>query len=268
MLLDDILGHDRVREGLKSAAATDTVHHAMLFSGPEGVGKGAVARAFAALAACPNPSPSGDACGTCRSCERILSHQPGEETRHPDVLWLSPQGSAVIKIAQVRDLLGIIPYPPLEARVRTVVIEPADAMNVEAANALLKTLEEPPSSTRFILITSRPDALLSTIRSRCQAIHFGRLTDEEVERGLSAAGVGRRRLAGARPWPTGASGSRWSASMIRCSRGAMRSSDAAWPFAQATPPPRSSWPPISPIQKIKCRRSWRSSCASIATPCS
>ncbi len=190
MLLDDILGHERVREGLKSAAASDTVHHAMLFSGPEGVGKGAVARAFAALAACPNPSASGDACGTCRSCERILSHRPGEETRHPDVLWLSPQSSAVIKIAQVRDLLGIIPYPPLEARVRTVVIEPADTMNVEAANALLKTLEEPPSSTRFILITSRPDALLSTIRSRCQAIHFGRLADEEVERGLRAAGVG------------------------------------------------------------------------------
>ncbi len=110
--------------------------------------------------------------------------------RHPDVLWLAPQSSAVIKIAQIRNLLGIVPYPPLEARVRTVIIEPADALNVEAANALLKTLEEPPSSTRFILITSRPDALLSTIRSRCQAIHFGRLTDEEVERGLIAAGIG------------------------------------------------------------------------------
>lgn len=189
MVLDDILGHDRVRSGLKTAAASDAVHHAMLFTGPDGVGKTSVARAFAALSACPSPSASGDACGSCRSCERILSHRRGEEMRHPDVLWLSPESSAVIKIAQVRELLGIIPYPPLEARVRTVIIEPADALNVEAANALLKTLEEPPSSTRFILITSRTDSLLSTIRSRCQAIHFGRLSDEHVERGLVEAGV-------------------------------------------------------------------------------
>jgi DNA polymerase III subunit delta' len=190
MVLDDILGHTRVRDGLKTAAATDTVHHAMLFSGPDGVGKSTVAKAFAALAACPTPTSTGDACGSCRSCDRILNHVTGEETRHPDVLWLSPQSSAVIKIAQVRNLLGIIPYPPLEARVRTVIIEPADALNVEAANALLKTLEEPPSSTRFILITSRPDALLTTIRSRCQSIHFGRLSDEHVERGLRDAGIG------------------------------------------------------------------------------
>jgi DNA polymerase-3 subunit delta' len=189
MVLDDILGHGRVRDGLQTATASDTVHHAMLFSGPDGVGKTTVAKAFAAMAACPTPTAAGGACGGCRSCDRILQHVAGEETRHPDVLWLTPQGSAVIKIGQVRDRLGIIPYPPLEARVRTVIIEPADALSVEAGNALLKTLEEPPSSTRFILISSRPDALLATIRSRCQSIQFGRLSDEHVEQGLRDAGI-------------------------------------------------------------------------------
>ena len=90
MVLDDILGHARIRDGLKAASASDTVHHAMLFSGPDGVGKTTVARAFAALAACPSPTASGDACGRCRSCERILSHVAGEEMLHPDVLWLAP----------------------------------------------------------------------------------------------------------------------------------------------------------------------------------
>ena len=189
MVLDDILGHGALRAGLRASAASDTVHHAMLFSGPAGVGKTTVARAFAALAACPRRAPDEDACGSCRSCERILSHVQGEDTRHADVLWISPENSAVIKIAQIRALLGIVPYPPLEAEVRTVIIAPADTMNVEASNALLKTLEEPPSSTRFILVTDHPDALLSTIRSRCQSIHFGRLSEEEVQVGLVAAGL-------------------------------------------------------------------------------
>jgi DNA polymerase-3 subunit delta' len=155
MVLDDILGHGSLRAGLRASAAAGTVHHAMLFSGPPGVGKTTVARAFAALAACPKRAPDEDACGSCRSCERILSHVPGEDTRHADVFWIAPENSAVIKIAQIRTLLGIVPYPPLEAEVRTVIIAPADAMNVEASNALLKTLEEPPSTTRFILVSPR-----------------------------------------------------------------------------------------------------------------
>jgi len=193
MALDDILGHEQIRAGLKAAFDADMVHHAMLFCGPPGVGKAATARAFAALTACPRRARDGDACGACKSCERILGHATGEEMRHPDVLWITTETSAIIKIAQIRKILGIVPYPPIEALVRTVVIEPADAMNVEAANALLKTLEEPPSTTRFILVTQRPDALLTTIRSRCQPLHFGRLSDDDVTDGLQRAGLDEAR---------------------------------------------------------------------------
>ena len=190
--LSQVLGHRQVLNTLVAANASGTVHHALLFAGPLGVGKATVARAFSALVNCtgqgprdPNGQPL-DACGVCRSCRRMLA-EPGEpgshESVHPDLLHLQPDGKA-IKIDQVREILKVVPYPPLEARVRFVVIDPAESMTVPAANALLKTLEEPPSSTQFILISAQPDALLSTIRSRCQRISFGRLTDTEVMEGL------------------------------------------------------------------------------------
>ncbi|MEC9072562.1 MAG: DNA polymerase III subunit delta', partial [Myxococcota bacterium] len=191
-VLSEILGHNRVLNTLVAANANGTVHHALLFAGPDGVGKATVARALSALMNCTGQAPVDpegrpvDACGTCRSCRRILAEPTdGEvgESSHPDLLALRPDGKT-IKIGQVREILKVLPYPPLEARVRVVVIDPAEAMTVPAANALLKTLEEPPSSTQFILVSSQPDALLTTIRSRCQRIGFGRLRDEEVIAGL------------------------------------------------------------------------------------
>ena len=182
MALSQVIGHQRVVEALIAALARGSVHHAHLFAGPDGIGKRVLADTFAALCACSGvvgrdeDGRAAEACGACRSCRHVLG---GGE--HPDVLRLSPiDGARTIKIAQVREVLRIVPFPPIEAPTRFVIIEPAEALTEEAANALLKTLEEPSSHTRFIVISSRPDALLATIRSRCQQVLFGRLSDAEV----------------------------------------------------------------------------------------
>jgi len=182
MLLHELVGHERVVRALAQANATGTAHHAYLFQGPAGVGKRQAAFGFAALVNCTGDSaePGRIACGTCRHCRRIatMARDP-EATAHPDVLSLVPDGRT-IKIAQVRDVLRMVPFPPIEARFRFVIIDPADVLGEEAANALLKTLEEPPSRTRFILLSSRPAALLTTIKSRCQRMVFGRIPDDAL----------------------------------------------------------------------------------------
>ena len=110
-----------------------------------------------------------DACGTCASCTRIA------RLVHADVLLVEPGDTGVIKVDQVRDVVERTAYRPFEGRRRVVIVDEADAMLSEAQNALLKTLEEPPSASMFVLVTSRPDELLPTVRSRCQRLRFGRL---------------------------------------------------------------------------------------------
>lgn len=182
MLLHELVGHDRVVRALAQANASGTAHHAYLFQGPAGVGKRQAAFGFAALVNCVGEvsDPGRLACGSCRHCRRILAMGAMDEsTAHPDVLSLVPDGRQ-IKIAQVRDILRMVPFPPIEARFRFVIVDPADMLGEEAANALLKTLEEPPSRTRFILLSSRPAALLTTIKSRCQRVVFGRIPEAEL----------------------------------------------------------------------------------------
>lgn len=177
MLLHELAGHDRVVSALVQAHLRGTTHHAYLFQGPEGVGKRHAAFGFAALMNCVGEGVTDRACGACRHCRRVLAMASGPDgARHPDVLTLGPDGKQ-IKIDQVREVLKIVPYAPIEARYRVVVVDPADLLGDEAANALLKTLEEPPTRTRFVLITSRPAAMLTTIKSRCQRVVFGRLRE-------------------------------------------------------------------------------------------
>ncbi|MFT7583037.1 MAG: DNA polymerase-3 subunit delta' [Myxococcota bacterium] len=189
--MTDIIGHTRQRASLVQAVVGDTAHHAYLFVGPAGIGKRHVALGFAALTNCVGPpqppgndvpveQPRTEACGVCRHCRKILAP---DGPNHPDLAFVEPDGKR-IKIAQMRELLRVIPFPPIEARIRFVVLDPADALGPEAANAILKTLEEPPSTTRFVLVTSRPAALLTTIRSRCQRLGFGRLSDADVKKVL------------------------------------------------------------------------------------
>ena len=178
----DVIGHGRIVSLLSRAIARESLPPALLFAGPSGVGKRRVALALAASINCQAPrSGDGlerDACGTCPSCARI-----GRGV-HPDVITLSPGESGAIKIEAVRDVIDRAGYRPFEGRRRVVIVDEADSLVPAAQNALLKTLEEPPSASIFLLVTASPDALLPTVRSRCPRLRFGALADSDVARAL------------------------------------------------------------------------------------
>jgi DNA polymerase-3 subunit delta' len=160
-------GQDRVAALLKGAIARDRVPHAYLFSGPAGAPMMDTAMALACALNC-EVAP-GDGCGECEPCSKIIAGI------HPDVVTLVREGAAqIVPIESVRNqVIARIGLPPHEARVRVFVIEEATALAPPAANALLKTLEEPPARTLFVLCTTAPEQLLPTIRSRCQRVRFG-----------------------------------------------------------------------------------------------
>jgi DNA polymerase-3 subunit delta' len=168
----DIAGHRHLFELVARAALRGTLPPSLIFAGPEGVGKRMAAVALAQLANCTDIRQ--DSCGVCTSCKRIARGV------HADVLLIEPGESGSIKIDQVRDAIERTGYRPFEGRRRVVIIDDADAITVEAQNALLKTLEEPPSSSTFVLVTSRPGVLLPTVQSRCQCLRFGRLAPADV----------------------------------------------------------------------------------------
>jgi len=115
-----------------------------------------------------------DACGACASCRRIARGV------HPDVIVLEPGDTGAIKIDDVRDVIDRANYRPFEGRRRVVIVDEADTLMFAAQNALLKTLEEPPSASVFLLVSSMPDALLPTVRSRCPRLRFGALPAADV----------------------------------------------------------------------------------------
>jgi DNA polymerase-3 subunit delta' len=200
MPLSAIAGHRRVLTLLSRAIAHDTLPPSLLLAGPEGVGKRRAAVAAAEALNCLKPSrPLGatgaggpgrgaqvrrrpdttdafeiDACGTCDACRRMA------RGIHPDVIVVEPGETGTIKIEQVRDVVDAAGYRPFEGRRRVVIIDDAEAMAPAAQSALLKTLEEPPSATVFLLVTAMPDALLPTVRSRCPVLRFSRLTAADV----------------------------------------------------------------------------------------
>ncbi len=168
----DLHGQDRAVAVLRAAIARGRLHHALLFAGPSGVGKRTAALALASALNC-EVAP-GEGCGTCGVCTRIA------EGMHPDVITLAREGAAqIVPIETVRaQVVAAVALPPHEARERLFLIDEATSLQPAAANALLKTLEEPPARTRFVLMTVAPDQLLPTIRSRCQRIGFAPLAAE------------------------------------------------------------------------------------------
>ncbi len=176
--LRQVVGHDASIASLQRAVAAGRLHHALLFHGPEGVGKRTTALAVAAALLCREPKrPAADACGECASCSKI------EKGIHPDVLYVTLE-KTVIPIDSVRALRQEAGYRPFEGDRRIFVIDPADRLSLEAQNALLKTLEEPSGQAHIMLIASRPAHLLPTTRSRCQALAFGTLPAPELARRL------------------------------------------------------------------------------------
>lgn len=164
MNFDTIIGHQQQIKMLKSAIAQQRIAHAYLFDGHAGIGKKLVAQAFACSFLCE----TGCGCGRCSSCTHLAAGS------HPDVHLLQPDGET-IKIDQIRSLQPQLALRSFAGRGKVCLIDNAELMTREAANALLKTLEEPTADTLIILISSRPESLLETIRSRCQRVRFTRL---------------------------------------------------------------------------------------------
>jgi DNA polymerase-3 subunit delta' len=168
----DLRDQDRVIARLRKAIECDRVPHAYLFSGPPGAPMFETALALARALSCQRAH--GEGCGLedasrCGACEKISAGI------HPDVVTLAREGAAqMIPIETVRSqVIARLGLPPHEGEVRVFLVEEATAMAPPAANALLKTLEEPPARTLFVLCTTAPEQLLPTIRSRCQRVRFG-----------------------------------------------------------------------------------------------
>jgi DNA polymerase-3 subunit delta' len=172
-----IIGQDKAKKMLHRAVEQERLSHAFLFKGAMGVGKKTLARAFAAALNCQNPAGH-EPCGLCPSC---LKFQAGS---HPDFLVIEPDGAA-IKINQVRELKKALAFPPFEAKLRVVLLCDIHTMRREAANSLLKTLEEPPGQTMLILTADEAGVILPTILSRCQTVPFFPLPQAEVAKILT-----------------------------------------------------------------------------------
>ncbi|NTX13509.1 DNA polymerase III subunit delta' [Myxococcus sp. CA056] len=189
MTLASVLGQPRAIDSLQAALRGGAVHHAYLFAGPEGVGKELAAVGLAQALTCPEQPNVG--CGACASCVRVA------RGLHPDVTWVMPDDERVsrglagrsdftgtpsreLRVEQIRGLQERLALRGLESRRKVAIVISAQAMNVQAQNAFLKTLEEPPSETTLVLVANAMDKLLPTIRSRCSKVHFGPLSVELV----------------------------------------------------------------------------------------
>ncbi len=172
---DPFLGNERTISRLESKLAEGRLPHALIFTGPEGVGKRTCALRIAKALQCEKrESPP---CGTCAQCQKI------DRGLHPDVVGLYLEADASqIKIEQIRKLRSTLEFEPLEGVAKIYFIDPAEGMTAGAANALLKALEEPPPATYFFLITVNSMGLPATIRSRSQTYHFSPVPLDEIRK--------------------------------------------------------------------------------------
>jgi DNA polymerase-3 subunit delta' len=185
--IESIIDQEQPIRLLKTILLNMTIPNAFLFTGTDGIGKSSTALAFAMACNCGEREAlstngyfsddylsAADPCGRCRSCRKIQSGN------HPDIIRVEPSGP-FIRIKQIRDICDTLSLKPYEARLRIVIISDAQAMNPQAANALLKVLEEPPARTVLILITVQASDLLPTIVSRCQHIRFSPIHREQLK---------------------------------------------------------------------------------------
>ena len=169
----DIYGHDKQKVILKQALAQNRVGHSYLFSGIEATGKKTLAMEFAKVVNCEKSDEINDSCGKCPACLRI------DRNNHPDIFAIEAEGQ-FIRINAIREIQELMTFKPMEGKRRVFVIDNADKMNDQAANALLKTLEEPTPANILILVTAKPYTLPSTIISRCRHMRFNPLSIDTV----------------------------------------------------------------------------------------
>jgi len=204
MSLAEIIGQKKAIGTLTGILEQKRLASSYIFSGESGIGKKLTAVNFAkalnCLSAGSGPDSPIDACDHCESCLKINSGS------HPDLLLISPEDRQ-IKIDEIRLIDDALSFRPFEGRKKIVIVDDADTMNISAANAFLKTLEEPPEDSVIILISSRTDRLPATIRSRCSRVNFvtlslgackqvlrGKVADEELE-ALARLSLGKPGLA-------------------------------------------------------------------------
>ena len=173
---DEFVGQEPVVRTLRNAVALGRVAHAYLFSGPRGTGKTTTARLLAKAVNCLHPDPNQRPCNTCANCRAI------NQNATPDIIEIDAASNRGID--DIRDLRERVRYAPAQLPSKIYIIDEAHQITGAAANAFLKTLEEPPAHTRFILATTDPEELLPTIVSRCQRFEFRRVGVEDIARRL------------------------------------------------------------------------------------
>ncbi|MGB7925900.1 MAG: DNA polymerase III subunit delta' [Pyrinomonadaceae bacterium] len=194
-MFDRLVGNQRAKDVLRRMLEARRVPGALLFAGEDGVGKKLFALEVAKALNCRSPQGV-EACDQCPSCARITQsvfppyNDPDADKKriiwsdHADVGLVRPYGRSLL-VNQMREIEREANFRPYEGAARIFLIEDADKLNDHSSNALLKTLEEPQPTSHLILLTSRPAALLPTIRSRCQAIRFSPLSTAEIEAHLA-----------------------------------------------------------------------------------
>lgn len=189
-MFDKLIGNNHIKTILRRLLAQKRVPNSLLFVGEDGIGKKQFALEIAKAFVCQNPQNS-EACDDCSACRRAAKIQfPKTDdrdafkrivfTEHPDIGLVLPYNRNIL-VDAIREIETEANFRPYQAAARVFIIDEADKMNESASNALLKTLEEPAATSHIFLISSRPDALLPTIRSRCQTVRFAPIAVKEVE---------------------------------------------------------------------------------------
>lgn len=182
MSWEEIAGHSGVVSMLRTMLRSGQVPHALLFAGPAGLGKMLTARVFAAGLLCTD-TQADKPCGSCEACRQIA------QGAHPDLIELTSDGAS-LKIDQIRALQHEAALAPYHGMRRVIILEEAERLTTQAANSLLKVLEEPPTETIFILTASSHHALLSTVVSRCRVLPFRSIAPDLLVSFLTAKGWG------------------------------------------------------------------------------
>lgn len=174
---EEVMGQEHVSRTLRNAVKLGRLSHAYLFCGPRGTGKTSIARILAKAVNCEK-GPTPDPCNSCDPCIRIT------EGHYMDVIEIDAASNRGID--EIRDLREKVRFMPTEGRFKVYIVDEVHMLTTEAFNALLKTLEEPPAHVIFVLATTEPHRILSTVLSRCQRFDFRRLTVSEITRHLEA----------------------------------------------------------------------------------
>lgn len=175
----DVVGHKNIIQYIGNAVKTDKVSHAYIMNGEKGSGKKLLANLFAMSLQCQNREDDGDACGKCQSCKQAMNNN------QPDIIKVTHEKPNTISIDDIREQVnGDIEIKPYSSRYKIYIIADADMMSVQAQNAILKTIEEPPQYAVIMLLTENAETLLPTIRSRCVMLKLRNIKDQLVKKYL------------------------------------------------------------------------------------